>query len=106
MKNMNTPWGRADYVREIGNGILSVSTPSHGGYYVPPAMVARMPEAARATFCGVSGWFEEDCDWALVAMSFPELFPPEAVGHARRTVACCKSAEVCAAFGIQKIERW
>lgn len=34
-----------------------------------------MPEALRdyATYAG-PGWYEEDCDWALVVASFPELF--------------------------------
>jgi hypothetical protein len=34
-----------------------------------------MPEPYRAvpTFAG-GNWYEEDCDWALVALSFPELF--------------------------------
>ena len=27
---------------------------------------------------GKAGWFEEDCDWCMVALAFPEAFPPEA----------------------------
>jgi hypothetical protein len=75
----HTPWGPAQDVIPVANGegIAFVSTASHGGYYVPAAMLAKMPLAARlASFNGqgLVGWFEEDCDWCLVVLSFPDLF--------------------------------
>lgn len=72
---MNTPWGKADHVDLVAPGITSVSTPSHGGYHLDPvrmsAVHARFPHFG--TFAG-GPWFEEDCDWAVVALTFPELF--------------------------------
>lgn len=93
-KQLSTPWGIADYVKDIGNGILRVATPSHGGYYVPGPMRLKMPPAALMTFCGVPGWYEEDCDWAIVALCFPDLFPAEAIPEARAMLAEFGSPEV------------
>ena len=82
-----TPWGAPDTVEPIGtDGIAFVSTPSHGGFYVPPALNSRVPAEHRAiTFNrqGESGWYEEDCDAALVVLAFPSLFGPHAVALAR-----------------------
>lgn len=83
----HTPWGKPDDVADIGAGILRVDTPSHGGYYVPPALNALIPQAWReASFRrqGLTGWYEEDSDWALVALTFPTTFPPHAQLAARR----------------------
>ena len=41
-----------------------------------------MPEALRLP----SGWYEEDCDWARVALAFPERFTPEDVAQAQQTL--------------------
>ncbi len=68
-----TPWGQADYTKQIARGIVSYSTPGHGGIHVSPTKQAKMPEALRIE----SGWYEEDCDWALVALAFPEYFIAE-----------------------------
>ena len=73
---MQTPWGKSDSIEDIGNGILAVTTPSHGGYYVPLVLWATMPEPYQKTFAGGT-WYEEDCDWAKVVLSFPKLFSPE-----------------------------
>ena len=103
-ETMQTPWGMADTVRHLDHGIIAVTTPSHGGYYVPPETRKKMPAPALTTWAG-PGWYEEDCDWALVALSFPDLFPPAAIEHAKRTVEHWKTAEVCAAFGLTRKER-
>lgn len=83
---MNTPWGKADHVDLVAPGITSVSTPSHGGYHLDPvrmsAVHARFPHFA--TFAG-GPWFEEDCDWAVVALTFPELFDTEQLRAAVKT---------------------
>lgn len=80
----NTPWGKADDHREIARGIVWLTTPSHGGYWLSDDRQAQMPEPYRSVrpFAG-RGWYEEDCDWCLVALSFPEHFPPQAQDSAR-----------------------
>ncbi len=97
---MFTPWGHADHVADIGKGIKQVDTPSHGGYYVPCDVLKTMKPEALKTVAG-RGWYEEDCDWCLVALSFPELFMDDSVEAARRTCAFWMRPEVCAAFGIE-----
>ena len=61
---MITPWGRADHVERLAYGIVRVSTPSHGGYYVPVAVRSRIPEHRQqhATTWAGPGWYEEDLD--------------------------------------------
>ncbi len=77
---VETPWGPVQLVREIAPGIIRYDTASHGGYRLSPERVAAMPKALRE-FCPWAGpgWYEEDCDWSLVAVAFPQFFPPAAV---------------------------
>ena len=81
-----TPWGdgRGDV---IAPGITLFSTDSHGGIHVSDKRLAEMPYVIRtlAPFAG-SGWYEEDCDWALVVMAFPEHFSGEHCQAAITTV--------------------
>ena len=81
-----TPWGVADSITEIAPGIVSYSTPSHGGYWLSPERVAEMPKPLREfkPWAG-PGWFEEDCDWSVVALAFPQYFPEDAVRAANAT---------------------
>lgn len=93
-----TPWGRADYVKEIAPGLVLVGTPSHGGFWLAPERLAAMPAelAAIVPFVErsvgrVAGphagrWYEEDCDAALVVLAFPECFPREALESAHAIV--------------------
>lgn len=85
-----TPWGFSDTEREIANGITLVSTPSHGGYYLSQArqaeLLARFP--SFTTWAG-GPWYEEDCDWAVVAIVFPTAFPASAQANAE---ACARYA--------------
>lgn len=72
-----TPWGTAQEAQPLGEGILFVSTPSHGGFYVPPTIQA---ELARTfpdfrPWTGSWQWLEEDCDWVLLALIRPQISP-------------------------------
>ena len=66
----STPWGKADYVKKYAAGIIWYSTPSHGGFHVCPTKNLQIPEYMREA----GGWYEEDCDWAIVATIFPAAF--------------------------------
>ena len=68
----------------IAPGIMEYGTPSHGGIHVSATRLAQMPESWRESFAG-DGWYEEDCDWALVALAFPECFDKRALEHALGT---------------------
>jgi hypothetical protein len=90
-----TPWGKADSVVIIAPGIASYSTPSHGGLWLSAERVAGMPRVLRehqtfTVWCSRSGgqWYEEDCDWAIVALAYPAYFT---------------QAEIDAAHGMLKV---
>lgn len=61
----SSPWGGIDLLTPLGPDAVNVSTPSHGGIWVSPDALARIPEAFRTTAYSPGPWFEEDCDWAI-----------------------------------------
>jgi len=90
----SSPWGAVQTVERLivphrvelaGGGvgvcevpIFVVSTASHGGIYVPSALLGSMPWAYRQyakKWSGSENWFEEDCAVLAVVVSFPEAFP-------------------------------
>lgn len=79
-----TPWGIADGATQYGPGLVFYYTPSHGGFHVEPDLLATMPAHLRSIrpFCGQEGWYEEDCDYALVALAFPDRFHPDELSAA------------------------
>ena len=81
-----TPWGAPHYSRELAPGIVLYGTAGHGGIHLDRTRRRAMPAALRAipTYAG-GPWYEEDCDWALVALAFPDAFEPETVAGAIRT---------------------
>ena len=80
----STPWGVSDHQETVMPGLVFHSTPSHGGYGLEPRLNALVLQRFPGfrTFCGQAGWYEEDCDWAAVALTFPQCFPAETVKHA------------------------
>jgi hypothetical protein len=94
-----TPWGVADFVKVLAPGVVMVCTPSHGGIWLSRERCDAMPRelAGVPTFVERSvgrmpsahggRWYEEDCDVALVALAFPELFPREFVAGPAGVVA-------------------
>ena len=83
----NSPWGQIQHSTDIAEGIRSVQTASHGGILLSPPRLAEF----RAKFpnfepwAGVAGAFEEDCDWAAVALAFPQYFDDQTLYNAVRT---------------------
>lgn len=69
-----SPWGKVEEARYLGSGAWSVSTGRHGGILLDAVRTAAMPGWMQAaSYTGASA-YEEDCDWSLVALRFPELF--------------------------------
>ena len=77
-----SPWGRIDRAKKLAEGIVEVSTSSHGGIHLTPELNAAMPDAFR----GDGGWYEEDCEWAVVALVYPHAFSQSAHASAHKTV--------------------
>ncbi len=78
---MQTPWGKSDYQKEVTKEIVFHATPGHGGYKVYDKQNKRIPDYMRKD----QGWYEEDCEWALVVVSLPEFFPEKTVLEAKNT---------------------
>lgn len=83
----HTPWGAPRRSQEIARGLIFFDCPGHGGYWL-----AKERERARIdrfpwfkTFSG-GPWYEENCDWSVVALTFPENFSDDAIRGAVRTV--------------------
>lgn len=67
----SSPWGSVQGGSVLAEGIVSVYTAGHGGIKLDAARNAKVPEVCRAP----SGWYEEDCEWSIPALVFPEAFP-------------------------------
>jgi len=81
----HTPWGDAQSETDVADGITFYSTAGHGGYHVAMHRLEEMGPLARAPFAG-AGWFEEDCDWARVALAFPDEFSRLASDASRENI--------------------
>jgi hypothetical protein len=85
--SQNTPWGFAQHTKKYADGIVSYSTAGHGGFRLDAERQAivdsRLP--AFKSFAGRQ-WYEEDQDWAIVAIMFPECFEPHELRNAVSTV--------------------
>lgn len=84
-----TPWDFADHKDEIAPGIVFYSTPGHGGFWLSDERMAQVaPELREATFVGRQPgwergrWYEEDCDAAIVIVTFPDYFTAQQVSSA------------------------
>lgn len=85
---IHTPWGQADSVRPILNGVVSVSTPSHGGLRVTRKAFNDL--AMDKQYLGKVAiktrehyWFEEDCAAALFMFDAPSVIKPWVKAHFR-----------------------
>jgi uncharacterized protein DUF7007 len=74
-----TPWGTSQHETTYAPGVVFHGTAGHGGFHLDRSHNALVHEAWREA----GGWYEEDCDWVVVALTFPAIFPAETVEHAR-----------------------
>ena len=82
-KTVNTPWGVAHDINPVCEGVDFLSTPSHGGYRLSEEKNRKVKQEYRDP----TGFYEEDCEWAFVCVTYPEIFPPGAVDSALKTIA-------------------
>ena len=68
LEGKSSPWGRIQNAYTVADGIFLVSTAGHGGAKLDRKRNAQVPKPWRSK----GGWYEEDCDWAIVALTFPE----------------------------------
>ncbi len=68
-----SPWGTIDDVVPVAIGIDQVGTPGHGGVKLSAERNRAVHEAWRRP----GGWYEEDCEWAIAVLTFPDAFSAE-----------------------------
>ncbi len=78
----STPWGGSQMAVIYAEGVVSHSTAGHGGFHLSSDRNARVHPLMRKE----APWYEEDCEWAIVAISFPELFTGYERSLAEKTV--------------------
>jgi len=86
----SSPWGRVQDQTRFDNGLVFVSTASHGGFFVPDDLLPRIGARGRAyakRWSGSESWFEEDVAVCFVVLAFPEAFNAEARESAAAVLA-------------------
>ncbi|CCW19569.1 FIG00791921: hypothetical protein [Sphingobium indicum BiD32] len=80
--HVSTPWGLSQGATVYAEGVVCHSTASHGGFKLDRARNAALHPALRLK----GGWYEEDADWARVAVGYPTLFTDREQRSADRTL--------------------
>jgi hypothetical protein len=65
-----TPWGVSQGSTVYAEGVASHSTAGHGGFKLSTERNRIVHPMLRSK----GGWYEEDAEWAIVAITFPHLF--------------------------------
>lgn len=81
-KPLRSPWGTIQHIETIAEGVAFVSTAGHGGIKLDRKRNAAMPAPLRIA----GGWYEEDCEWALVVLGLPQHFTDKQRQDALQTV--------------------
>ncbi len=91
---MDTPWDKADDVEVVSDHMGWVHTHCHGGIKLSDEWNAKVPPLFRRA----GGWYEEDCEWALVALCFPAHFSEKERGAAEAIVKMIWGPKSCPAL--------
>lgn len=78
----STPWGGSQGATVYADGVVCHSTAGHGGFKLSAERNRKVHPVLRSA----GGWYEEDAEWAIVAITFPHLFTAFERRSAERTV--------------------
>ncbi len=78
----HTPWGASQGATIYAEGIVAHSTAGHGGFKLSAERNRQVHPMLRSR----GGWYEEDAEWAIVALTFPHLFTSYERRGAERTI--------------------
>ncbi len=78
----HTPWGVSQGATLYAEGVERHSTAGHGGFKLSTARNRNVHPMLRSK----GGWYEEDAEWAIVAITFPHLFTAFERRCAERTI--------------------
>ena len=74
----HSPWGKPDSQRDVADGIVLLSTPSHGGYWLSQERYDSLPKALQCNVYGGSTFFEEDIEAAIIDFYYDiEIINPD-----------------------------
>jgi hypothetical protein len=65
-----TPWGLSQGATAYAEGVVFHSAASHGGFHLSEERNTLVDHRLLRH----NGWYEEDAEWAIVALTFPNLF--------------------------------
>ena len=82
MVGKQSPWGKINHETPVTDGIVFVGTAGHGGFKLDRIRNAKIPDYMRQP----GGWYEEDCEYAMVIVAFPQHFPPADVETAKKSL--------------------
>lgn len=77
-----TPWGTSQGATVYAEGVTSHATAGHGGFKLSAERNRKVHSMLRSA----GGWYEEDAEWAIVAVTYPHLFTAFERRCAERTV--------------------
>jgi hypothetical protein len=78
----HTPWGLSQGATVYAEGVTAHSTAGHGGFKLSAERNRKVHPMLRSK----AGWYEEDAEWAIVAITFPHLFTAFERRCAERTI--------------------
>lgn len=78
----HTPWGASQGATLYAEGVEQHSTAEHGGF----RLSAERNHKVHPTLRSKAGYYEEDAEWAIVAITFPHLFTTFERRCAERTI--------------------
>lgn len=79
---IHTPWGVSQGSTVYAEGVASHSTAGHGGF----KLLAERNRKVHPMLRSKGGWYEEDAEWAAVAITSPHLFTAFERRCAERTI--------------------
>jgi hypothetical protein len=78
----HTPWGPSQGATVYAEGVTAHSTTGNGGFKLSAERNRQVHPMVRA----LGGWYEEDEAWAMVAITFPNLFTALERRYAERSI--------------------
>ncbi|WP_314962658.1 DUF7007 domain-containing protein [Bradyrhizobium cosmicum] len=78
----HTPWGASQGATVYAEGVTTHSTAGHGGFKLSAERNRKVHPMLRSK----GGWYEEDAEWTIVAITFPHLFTAFERRGAERTI--------------------
>ncbi|EHH03531.1 hypothetical protein ATCR1_20610 [Agrobacterium tumefaciens CCNWGS0286] len=77
-----TPWSGSQMAVIYAEGVIAHMTAGHGGFYLSADRNRKIHPILRKD----TPWYEEDCEWAIVAVTFPDLFTAYERSMAEKTI--------------------